>query len=139
MRNSKERSSIGETVEAALAEKLAPACSITEFVARVRNQDYQTIIDLADMEAVSSETFTYGDSARARGAAESPEEILRRQTEDYVRLLNGLLSWLYHGFKPHEVSDREFLQFRPICESLIQRGQMNREARSAFAPALKAE
>jgi hypothetical protein len=98
--------------------------SVSEFVQRVKDIDYPEVIRLTELEVENIERVSY----RARGS------VRRRQlgSTRYAENLKGLLWLLRSGTRPAGVDDGIFQSFRPIIESLVQRGQLRPTALKVF-------
>jgi hypothetical protein len=50
----------------------------------------------------------------------------------YSDQLSGLLFWFHSAMKPAGLSEQEFQLIRSLCERLVQKGQLKKEALLAF-------
>ncbi len=53
----------------------------------------------------------------------------RRNLQDSIQ---GLLYWLETGQRPPNITDRNFLLLKPLCENLIRKNQLGKEAIEVF-------
>lgn len=91
-----------------------------EFIYAVKEKDVTEIISIAQHECYEAEQKIRGGM---RGAPKAREE----GCPQYVNLLKGLNFFLTNGIKPGGVSELEFHSFKPIVESLVQKGIMKGE------------
>ena len=90
------------------------------FLDGVRDKDFQTIIHAAE-----SEHGGYSTRERRRG---------HDQRTAYRALMSGFLHFMRFGMKPAGVEDADFQMFRPVCESLVARGELKPEVLELFQP-----
>lgn len=57
----------------------------------------------------------------------------KREARLMAEKLKGLLYWLKTGKRPAKIAPEEFMKYKPICESLVARKQLNSEALKVFA------
>jgi len=95
-----------------------------EFLKRMVNLDYLDILLQADAECGCVEQSSY----RVRGAPR------RRKmgSGEYAKRIKDFLFFMRYGIRPGGASDSEFQSYRPVVETLVQKGQMKPEALQVF-------
>lgn len=88
-----------------------------EFVNYAKDKNILEIISLAQNECYEAEKRIKGGT---RGAPRAREE----GCPQYVNLLKGLIFFLANGVKPGGVNAWDLIKFKPIVESLVQKGMM---------------
>jgi heme oxygenase len=75
------------------------------------------VIDEAEREANRVEDGSH----HVKGARRAREAGYR----EYVRMLEAILFFMRHGQRPGGIADETFAMFRPVCVSLVDKGQCN--------------
>ena len=97
---------------------ISTSFNLGEFLEHVKDKNYKEILALAEKEGTQVERLTH----RRR----------QRESNEYIRLLWGLVFFLIYRKKPEGVSGEEFQLFRPICESLVRKDQMQPDILKLF-------
>jgi hypothetical protein len=107
---------------------LAPSHSVKDFIRVIQHKGYVQMVRLIEKEL---------DEAveRMSGSRWQPKPN-PRSSEQYVRVLKGLLFFIRTGHKdcvkPAGIHEWEFQLFRPVCENLARRDMLNPAAMSLF-------
>jgi len=106
---------------------VAKRFDIGAFVDRVKEFDRLQIVAAAREEIARAEALSF----RRKGAVRAREE----GSTQYAEILKGLVWFLEQGTKPFGVPPADFRRFRPICEALIEKQQMDAAALKLFESA----
>ena len=91
---------------------------IEDFVDKIKDKDRLMMIHIIETEI---------QKAAKKYPINKDEKIL-----DYHEKLNGLLYFVKNGLQPYIVDFDEFKKFKPICERLVEKGQMEENALEEF-------
>jgi len=66
--------------------------------------------------------------------AAKKEHVMSRQrrSSEFHHLISGFLFWLQTGSRPAGICWDHFLLFRPVCEALVRRGELEPRALEEF-------
>ena len=87
------------------------------FLNSVQELDFIDIVGSINTEVRIAKNIT------VRRRSDPAQEIQRLQ-QKYISLLKGLGFLLYHGIKPTEVNDQDFLLYLPLIKRLVGKGQL---------------
>jgi hypothetical protein len=104
---------------------ISPSYNIRQFLTAVQGKSYAELLAAADRECAAVEAQAYGGRAGSVRARE-------QGAGEYAHDLKGFLFWLRYGRRPDGVDDSTFRLFRPICEHLVQTGQLEAPALQVF-------
>ena len=114
---------------------ISDSFSLREFVNAVKDKSLHEVLILAD-----------GDITAAQQAPPRPRSARKYRARDeapsdYAAQLKGLVWFLHTGWrsatKPTGVSRATFVEFGPLIGSLVERGELEPEARDQFHKALQ--
>ena len=94
---------------------ISPSFSIREFLAAMVGKGFPEIFNAADEECGIAEH-------RSRG--KKGKEAKEMGSMRYAASLKSFLFFLRFGRRPSGISDQEFAMYRPICEALVQKGDL---------------
>lgn len=104
---------------------ISPRFDFDEFVRLVKDRDYHEIVALTQEESREA-------ARRIAGKVRGAPAARKAGAGEYKDLLGGLIYLLMQNQKPISVYDWDFKRMRPILESLVERGQLRREALTVF-------
>jgi hypothetical protein len=87
---------------------------LDEFVGHVRL--------LGDPEKIIAATLQEVNDAIGMTHGTGRMSATRTDSARYVKLLQGFLFFMRYAMKPVGLGDEDFARFRPVCESLVERG-----------------
>jgi hypothetical protein len=103
---------------------ISPSYNIDEFIERIKDMDWHDMVP---------EVCREGEQARRRSEkGKAAAEAVRQGSLKYAALLGGFAFFLQNSSKPAGLTDAEFQLFRPVCEKLVQKGQLKPEALELF-------
>ncbi len=97
---------------------------IRRFIEHVKDKSKGEIFILAWKEVIEAERR----SVFRKGAVKAREQ----GSLQYAELLKGLIAFLNSESRPMEISDSDFMLFRPLCEALVQKKLLNPEIIELF-------
>jgi len=95
---------------------ISPSYNIKEFVEAIKDEDYVEVIRQANLEVGEPERRSFGVKGAIRARQQGSVE--------YAAVLKGFLFFMQYGVKPAGVTDSHFQLFHPVCENLVQKGQL---------------
>ena len=114
---------------------ISPGCGKREFIEAVQNKDYPEIILIANQEVTEAERLSYGPRPKAKDRPTELQTWKNRKwiCQEYVNFLRGFLFFMRCGsIKPGSVSDGDFQLFRPVCQNLVNKGQLKPDVMNFF-------
>jgi hypothetical protein len=103
---------------------ISPSYNFREFIENVQERDYLDIISLAEKEAYDAEAASSG----IKGSIEAR----KRGSPKYAALLKKFLFFLKYRREPAGIYEWDFMLFRPVCEKLIEKGQLEQKIIELF-------
>jgi len=97
---------------------ISPELNLAEFLNAIEGRDLHDMLRMAESEAMEAEKIAQ----------------LKGHGEDYVDALGGFVLVLRCGQRPLGVEEEHFQAFRPVCEKLVARGQMQPYVLGLFEP-----
>lgn len=94
---------------------ISPSFAINEFLEAMVGKDFTTVFNAADREC---------EIAEHRSRGKKGKEAKEMGSMRYAASLKSFLFFLRFGRRPSGISDQEFAKYRPICEALVQRGDL---------------
>jgi hypothetical protein len=96
-----------------------------EFLDGIEDSDFFQAAQRTEQELRSVEPFA---------RREFRKREIQRDTRPgkYADKLKGLLFWFHSAMKPAGLSENEFQLIKPLCEKLVQKGQLKPLALDAF-------
>ena len=85
------------------------------FLRAIEDYDYVRMLQEAEQEGKRAEDASFGPRATSNQEQGSLA---------YARVVGALAFFLRYGHRPDGLYDATFRLFRPLCERLVQKGQM---------------
>ena len=108
---------VGSDVKTMYYNEAAKRFDFNNFLNSVQELDFIDIVGRINTEVRIAKNIT------VRRRSDPAQEIQRLQ-QKYISLLKGLGFLLYHGIKPTEVNDQDFLLYLPLIKRLVGKGQL---------------
>ena len=94
---------------------ISPTFDSEEFFRRVCEYDLAKLLKAADEECRQVENLS-----RGRGGPRAREQ----GSMEYAALLKEFLFFLHYRKRPGAVSSADFMLFKPVCENLVAKGEL---------------
>lgn len=95
-----------------------------DFLERMARLDYHDILREADAECGRVQKV----SSRVRGA---PRQR-KMGSLQYLQRIKEFLFFMQHGIRPATASESDFQSYRPVVETLVEKGQIKPETLEVF-------
>ena len=98
--------------------------NFVDFIERVKDMDYQDIMNYGDREVARMESMPYLNH--------EAENNINTEKSIYSEQIKAFLLFISHGIKPNGVSAYDFRLYRIVVEYLVAKEQMKPETIEIF-------